>query len=84
MRATQLESSLIKKTLGVETNLNMNQLCALAAKKSILCYIRKSATSRLGKGILPQFSALVGPYTGTLLSSELPSAGETDILETAQ
>jgi len=66
LRATQLESSLAEKDLGVlvDTRLNMSQKHVLAAKKAngILGYIRQSMASRLREVILPLCSALVGPH----------------------
>ncbi|KAK4806239.1 hypothetical protein QYF61_013383 [Mycteria americana] len=64
--ATQLESSLAEKTLGllVDTKLNMSQQCALAAKKAngILGCVGRSVLSKSREVILPPYSALVRPH----------------------
>lgn len=61
----RLAGSLAEKCLEILVNSNMNQQCALAAKKnknkkakSLLDHIRKSVTSRSRKIILPFYSAL--------------------------
>jgi len=63
LEATQLESSLAEKDLGVlvDTKLNVRQQCALAAKKvnGILGCIRQSIASWLKEVIFPLCSALV-------------------------
>ncbi|KAK4827507.1 hypothetical protein QYF61_018833 [Mycteria americana] len=64
--ASQLESSLAEKDLGVlvDTKLNMSQQFALAAKKvnGVLGCIRQSIASRSSEVILPHCSALVRPH----------------------
>ncbi|PKU32883.1 protein hook hypothetical protein [Limosa lapponica baueri] len=61
--ATQLESSLAEKDLGVlvDTKLNMRQQCALTAKavNSILGCIRRSTANRLREVNLPLYSEVV-------------------------
>jgi len=64
--ATQLGSSLAEKHLGVlvDSKLNMNQQCAVVAKKTnnILGCIRRSVACRLSELIFPLYSALVRPH----------------------
>ena len=63
--ATQLESSLAGKDLGVlvNTKLNISQQCALVAKAAaILGCIRQSIGSSWREVILPLCSALVRPH----------------------
>jgi len=73
--ATQLESSLAEKELGVlvDTKFNMNQQYALAAKKvnGIPDCIRRSVDSRLREVILQ--SALGRPHLEYCISSVSPS-----------
>ena len=64
--ATQLESSLAEKHLGVlvNTEWNVSQQHPLATTKAngILGCIRQSIASRSREGILPLYSALVRPH----------------------
>lgn len=66
LRATQLESSVAEQDLGilVDANLNMSQLCSLAAKKSdgVLGFIRQCVASRSREVGFPLCSALVRPH----------------------
>ena len=82
---TQLESSLIEKDLGVDTKLNMNQQCALAAKAAILDCIRRSVTSRSREVILPLSSALVRTHMEYWAQFWAPQCKrDMDILERVQ
>ena len=66
VRATQLQSSLAEKDLGVlvVTKLHMSQQCALAAKRvnGILDCIRRNVASREREVVLPLYSVLVRPH----------------------
>lgn len=63
LEATQLGNSFVGSDLGllVDKKLNMNQQCALAAKKAdgILGCFRPSITSRSGEVVLPLYLVLV-------------------------
>ncbi|KAK4825365.1 hypothetical protein QYF61_026884 [Mycteria americana] len=89
--ATQLESSMAEKDLGVllDTKLHMSQGCALAAKKGngILCFIRQSIASRSREVILPLYSSLVRPhleYCVQFWTPQYERHGHTGILERVQ
>ena len=75
--ATQLESSLAEKHLGVlvDTKMAMSQQRALAAKKakSILGCKRQTIASRSTEGFLPFYSALLRPH----LKDSTPWKGPT-------
>jgi len=66
LMAIQMESILAEKDLGVllDTKLNISQQWVLVAKTAtgILGCIRQSTASRSRDGILPLYSALVGPH----------------------
>jgi len=70
--ATQLESSLAEKNLGivVDTRLKRTQQCGLAAKKAngILSSIRQSIDSRFRK-VIPPFHSAQGGHTWSSVSS---------------
>ncbi|GAB0206676.1 hypothetical protein GRJ2_003133200 [Grus japonensis] len=87
--ATQLESSFAEKDLEVlvDTKLNMNQQCALAAKKvnGILGCIRQSIANTLKEVILPLYSALVRPHLESCVQFWAPQYKRgLDLLERVQ
>ncbi|GAB0186510.1 hypothetical protein GRJ2_001116300 [Grus japonensis] len=87
--ATQLESSLAEKDLGilVDTKLNMRQQCALVTEKVnfILGCIRQSIASRSRNMILSLYSALVRPYLEYCVQFWASQyKRDMDILETVQ
>lgn len=89
LRATQLESSMAEQDLGilVDANLNMSQLCALAAKKSdgVLGFNRQCVASRSREVGFPLYSALVRPHVECCVWFWIPLyKRDMDILETVK
>ena len=83
-----MESSLAEKDLGVlaDTNLNMNQQCALVAKKTnVILECIRSIDSRLREVILTFYSALVRPHLKYWIQFWTPQhKRDMDIQETVQ
>ncbi|GAB0180750.1 mitochondrial enolase superfamily member 1 [Grus japonensis] len=87
--ATDLESSLAEKDLGVlvDTKLKVSQQCALVTKKAdyILGCIRKSIASRARQVILSLYSALVRLHLACCVQCwALQYKRDMDILERVQ
>jgi len=62
----------------VDEKLDMSHQCVLAAQKAncILGCIKRSVASRLREGILPLYSALVGPHLESCIQLWSPLAQE--------